>query len=259
MPPAILDGVSKNDLLKLKHSKPVPIIAHSSEVVVPVVYATRVKEFMKKEGMKVPLAPEELKTLKQVARKMDGTPEPYAKGGTVKGKKAKKGKAKATSIIKKGNIKQIVNIKLGEKAKIIRRPSARAKAIGKENIPIRPGVSTYPMSTEPSYSRMIPSTGATTNIPLPTTTTMPSAQETVKSIAGPIKAFNPMIGPPLYSRPTSLLRADAEDKYRNQLFDSIPSHSSSVPPSRSSSVPPSPVGLTPAQSRGRAIIAARKK
>lgn len=187
MPHPILDGVSKNDLLKLKHSKPVPIIAHSSEVVVPVVYATRVKEFMKKEGMKVPLAPEELKTLKQVARKMDGTPEPYAKGGTIKIKKVRAKKIKINKdVVKKGNIKQVVNIKLGEKAKIIRRPSARAKAIGKENIPIRPGVSTYPMSTEPSYSRMIPSTGATTNIPLPTTASnIPSAQPLAKPEAMP--------------------------------------------------------------------------
>lgn len=191
MPHPILDGVSKNDLLKLKHSKPVPIIAHSSEVVVPVVYATRVKEFMKKEGMKVPLAPEELKTLKQVARKMDGTPEAYAKGGTIKGKKGKKAKAKVTSVIKKGNIKQIVNIKLGEKAKIIRRPSARAKAIGKDNIPIRPGVSTYPMGIEPSYSRMIPSTGAIMDAPKPLALqdrTVPQSQELVKSVAGPVKA-----------------------------------------------------------------------
>jgi hypothetical protein len=126
----ILNGVSKNDLLKLKHSKPVPIIAHSSEVVVPVVYATRVKEFMKKEGMKVPLAPEELKTLKQVAHKMEGTPEPYAKGGTIKLKKVRAKKIKINkNVVKKGNIKQVVNIKLGEK--VIRKPSARAKAIGK--------------------------------------------------------------------------------------------------------------------------------
>lgn len=255
----LFNGVTKNDLLKLKNSKAVPITAHSHEVVVPVVYATRVKEFMRKEGMRVPLKPEELQTLKQKARQTEGEMEAYAKGGTIKGKKAKakakgKAKVKATTVIKRGNIKQIVNIKLGEKAKIIRRPSARAKAIGKDNIPIRPGVSTYAISNEPSYSRMIPSTGATTNTPLPTTATMPSAQETVKSIAGPIKAFNPMIGPPLYSRPNSLLRSDAEDRYRDQLFDSIPSRSKSVSPT-----PAPPAPSAPAQSRGRAILAARKK
>ena len=193
----LFNGVTKNDLLKLKNSKAVPITAHSHEVVVPVVYATRVKEFMRKEGMRVPLKPEELQTLKQKAKETEGKMEEYAKGGTIKGKKAKKGKAKAkiTSVIKKGNIKQIVNIKLGEKAKIIRRPSARAKAIGKENIPIRPGVSTYPMSTEPSYSRMIPSTGAIMDAPKPLALqdrTAPQSQELVKSVAGPIK-------PPSYS------------------------------------------------------------
>jgi len=178
----LFKGVTKNDLLKLKDSKAVPITAHSHEVVVPVVYATRVKEFMRKEGMRVPLKPEELQTLKQKAKETDGKMEAYAKGGTIKLKKVRAKKIKINKdVVKKGNVKQIVNIKLGEQAKIIRRPSARAKAIGKENIPIRPGVSTYPISNEPSYSRMIPSTGATTNIPLPTTSNVAA----VSSIAKP--------------------------------------------------------------------------
>jgi len=190
----LFNGVTKNDLLKLKDSKAVPITAHSHEVVVPVVYATRVKEFMRKEGMRVPLKPEELQTLKQKAKETDGKMEAYAKGGTIKGKKGKakgKAKVKATTVIKRGDVKQIVNIKLGEKAKIIRRPSARAKAIGKENIPIRPGVSTYAISNEPSYSRMIPSTGAIMDAPKPLALqdrTTPQSQELVKSIAGPVKA-----------------------------------------------------------------------
>ena len=195
----ILKGVTKNDLLKLKGSKPVPITAHSNEVVVPVVYATRVKQFMKKEGMSVPLSPEQLSTLKSKARDTVGTMDSsYAVGGSIKSKKAK-AKAKAKKTISKikttGNIKQIVNIKLGEKAKIIRRPSVRAKAVGKENIPIRPGVSTYPMSTEPAYSRMIPSTGAIMDAPKPFALQGPQPQELVKSVAGPVK-------PPSYSLAT---------------------------------------------------------
>lgn len=178
----ILKGITKNDLLKLKGSKPVPITAHSNEVVVPVVYATRVKQFMKKEGMSVPLSPEQLSTLKSKARDTVGTMDSsYAVGGSIKLKKIRAKKIKINkNVVKKGNIKQVVNIKLGDR--VIRRPSVRAKAVGKENIPIRAGVSTYPMSTEPSYSRMIPSTGTITNVPLPTTT---SNVATVSSLVKP--------------------------------------------------------------------------
>lgn len=189
MPNQILNGITKNDLLKLKASKAVPIIAHSNEVVVPVVYATRVKQFMKNEGMRVPLAPEELKTLKQVAHKMEGKAEAYAKGGTIKLKKVRAKKIKINKdVVKKGNIKQVVNIKLGEK--VIRRPSVRAKAISRENIPIRPGVSTYPITNQPSYERMIPSTGTITNVPLPTTTSNVAGVSTLvkpQSMPGTIK------------------------------------------------------------------------
>jgi hypothetical protein len=108
--------------------------------------------------------------------------EEYAKGGTIKPKKVRAKKAKPSqTIIKKGNVKQIVNIKLGEK--VIRRPSARAKAIGRENIPIRPGVSSYPITNQPSYERMIPSTGAITIQSLPQTSTdiVPTSQTLAKS------------------------------------------------------------------------------
>jgi hypothetical protein len=180
----LFKGVTKNDLLKLKDSKAVPITAHSHEVVVPVVYATRVKEFMRKEGMRVPLKPEELQTLKQKAKQTEGEMEAYAKGGTIKLKKVRAKKIKINKdVVKKGNVKQIVNIKLGEK--VIRRPSTRAKAISKDMIPIRPGVSTFPISNQPSYERMIPSSGATTNIPLPTTSNVASVSSLVKPQAMP--------------------------------------------------------------------------
>jgi len=181
----LFNGVTKNDLLKLKNSKAVPITAHSHEVVVPVVYATRVKEFMRKEGMRVPLKPEELQTLKQKAKETDGKMEAYAKGGTIKLKKVRAKKIKINKdVVKKGNVKQIVNIKLGEK--VIRRPSTRAKAISRENIPIRPGVSTFPISNQPSYERMIPSTGAVTNVPLPTTSNVAAVSSIAKPQAMPV-------------------------------------------------------------------------
>lgn len=300
----ILKGVTKNDLLKLKGSKPVPITAHSNEVVVPVVYATRVKQFMKKEGMSVPLSPEQLSTLKSKARDTVGTMDAsYAVGGSIKSKKAK-AKAKAKKTISKikttGNIKQIVNIKLGEKAKIIRRPSVRAKAVGKENIPIRPGVSTYPMGTEPAYSRMIPSTGASNQPTKPLPLMLEDAKPPLSSSVAKPGSMPGTIKPTVVDvlRWANIAREAAkvgqkrlEDEPRMNITETmrrpfvagepIPtSRKTSKGPSeeissmmkhdklmiekakakRSSSVPPSPPipSLTPAQSRGRAIIAARK-
>ena len=41
---------NKNDLRKLKDSKPVPITAHTHEVIVPVVYSGLVNTFLKKKS-----------------------------------------------------------------------------------------------------------------------------------------------------------------------------------------------------------------
>lgn len=198
-----LNGVTKNDLLKLKHSKPVPIIAHSMEVVVPVVYSTRVKEFMKREGMKVPLSPEQLSGLKKKARETEGEPDPsYAIGGTVKSrakerkrlvkgiipsdllsknrKRAAKVKApgkrlKEGDLKKPSNVKQVVNISLH---KIMRTPSTRAKPAS--NLPIRPGASIAPTGVEPYYQRLV-------TPPMPSNTTVPGAApvEPVASLVKP--------------------------------------------------------------------------
>lgn len=209
MPDNILNGVTKNDLLKLKNSKAVPITAHSHEVVVPVVYATRVKQFMKREGMRVPLEPEELSALKKKARDTEGTMDAsMAVGGTIKPKKKKsKKEVKKGTVIKKGNIKQVVNIKLG--SRVIRTPSTRAKVLGKENIPIRPGVSSYPMTTEPAYSRMIPSTGAFIQPTKPQSLMIedakpPLSSSVVKPGSMPLVLRPPSIPPPPLMRPPSI-------------------------------------------------------
>jgi hypothetical protein len=68
---------TKSDLLKLKDSKPVPIIAHSHELVVPVVYADMAKKFLEKKGITLPLTHKELNTMKKEAQSL-------AKGGNVK-------------------------------------------------------------------------------------------------------------------------------------------------------------------------------
>ena len=77
---------TKSDLLKLKDSKPVPIIAHSHELVVPVVYADMTKKYLEKKGITLPLTHKELNGMKKEAQSL-------AKGGNVK------------------NIKDIKNIK----------------------------------------------------------------------------------------------------------------------------------------------------
>ena len=206
--------VTKNDLLKLKHSKPVPITAHSMEVIVPVVYSTRVKEFMKREGMKVPLSPEQLAGLKKKARETEGEPDPsYAIGGTVKSrakerkrlvkgiipsdllskkrKRAAKVKApgkrlKEGDLKKPSNVKQVVNISLH---KIMRTPSTRAKPAS--NLPIRSGASIAPTGVEPYYQRLV-------TPPMPSNTTLPGAAPvTTTSNVGAVSSLVKEVGEPL--------------------------------------------------------------
>ena len=67
-----MNKISKNDLLKLKASKPIPITAHTHEIVVPVVFASKVNEFLKKEGIKLPLTHHQLAEYKRKAAKVHG-------------------------------------------------------------------------------------------------------------------------------------------------------------------------------------------
>jgi chorismate mutase len=97
---------TKADLAKLKDSKPVPVIAHSHEVIVPVVYSGLVNSFLEKKGIHLPLTHHQLALMKH-----DAGVSGYAKGThnvqvakqsqkvvvnihqrKAKGKKAKKGK-----------------------------------------------------------------------------------------------------------------------------------------------------------------------
>jgi hypothetical protein len=87
---------NKEDLAKLKDSKPVPIIAHSHEVIVPVVYSGLVNQFLEKKGIRLPLTHHELALMKH-----DAGVSGYAKGTTnltvnvnVDKKKRKKSKSK---------------------------------------------------------------------------------------------------------------------------------------------------------------------
>ena len=58
---------SKEDLAKLKDSKPVPVCAHSHEVIVPVVYSGLVNRFLESKGIKLPLTHHQLAKMKHEA------------------------------------------------------------------------------------------------------------------------------------------------------------------------------------------------
>lgn len=66
---------TKKDLLKLKDSKPVPITAHSHEVIVPVVYADMVNKYLESKGVKLPLSHHQLAEMKREAHAIGGTLE----------------------------------------------------------------------------------------------------------------------------------------------------------------------------------------
>lgn len=89
--------IEREDLKRLKASKPIPITAHTNELVVPVVYARQTKAYLERQGITLPLTPHQLAEMKKDAQSL-------AKGGTVKNKKKKKTKS---SIIQKGLQNQI--------------------------------------------------------------------------------------------------------------------------------------------------------
>jgi hypothetical protein len=104
----------KSDLLKLKDSKPVPIIAHSHELVVPVVYAEMTKKYLENKGITLPLTHKQLMDMKHEAQSL-------AVGGKVKKKRIIK-KKDANIINRDGQVaQQKVIIHLGERKKSVKK------------------------------------------------------------------------------------------------------------------------------------------
>jgi hypothetical protein len=91
----------KTDLRKLKESKPVPIIAHTNEIVIPVVYAKMVNKFLDEKGVKLPLTHVQLSDMKKEAQSC-------ARGGRVKQK-------------------VVQSVRIGELAKKAKKPKAKKK------------------------------------------------------------------------------------------------------------------------------------
>lgn len=65
-------NVTKKGLLALKDSKPVPITAHSHEIIIPCVYTETVKKMMKAKGIELPLTPAKLAELRKIAKATPG-------------------------------------------------------------------------------------------------------------------------------------------------------------------------------------------
>ena len=97
---------NKNDLARLKKSKPIPIVAHTGEAVIPVVYTDLVNKFLDKQGIHLPLTHHKLAEFKAEAG-VSG----YAVGtGDLKKKKKKKKKGK---IYKDKSVNITINVGAG--------------------------------------------------------------------------------------------------------------------------------------------------
>ena len=112
--------ITKADLAKLKTSKPIPIIAHAHETIVPVVYAGMVNRFLESKGIKLPLTHHQL-----AAMKHDAGMAGYAKG---------------TMNLQQQKVSQKVIINLGEKKKKRKRKAGGKKkgATGGASFPSLP-------------------------------------------------------------------------------------------------------------------------
>jgi len=118
--------ITKADLAKLKDSKPVHIIAHSHETIVPVVYAGMVNRFLESKGVKLPLTHHQLAAMKHEA-------------GVA-------GYAKGTMNLQQQKVSQKVVIHLGEKKKKRKRKGGKKKgATGGASFPALPTAT--PMAT----------------------------------------------------------------------------------------------------------------
>jgi len=95
----------KSDLRKLADSKAVPLIAHSHEVIVPVVYSGMVKKFLEDKGVKLPLTQAQLAEMKREAKAVGSKDVGHAKGGTVK-----QSMKNVQAVSQKANQKVIINL-----------------------------------------------------------------------------------------------------------------------------------------------------
>lgn len=65
-------NITKQGLLRLKNSHPIPIMAHTHEIIIPCVYTETVQKFLDKKGIKLPLTHHQLAEFKRDAAKVHG-------------------------------------------------------------------------------------------------------------------------------------------------------------------------------------------
>lgn len=125
---------TKEDLAKLKDSKPIPIIAHTHECIVPVVYSGMVNRFLESKGVHLPLTHHQLANMKREA----GTP----------------GYAKGTHNLQMQKVSQKVVIHLGEKKKAKKRRATRRKGFTGGKLPEAPRPT--PSGSQALYNQLRP-------------------------------------------------------------------------------------------------------
>lgn len=136
-------NVTKKGLLALKDSKPVPITAHSHEIIVPCVYTEVVKKMMKDKGIVLPLTLAKLAELRKIAKATPGQYKPDPED-TAGGSSHAKGTTNVTVNVKNILHRQGVRRKRGKGrgSKIITRASGL--------------IPPPPMITQPAYSLVRP-------------------------------------------------------------------------------------------------------
>lgn len=141
-------NVTKKGLLALKDSKPVPITAHSHEIIVPCVYTETVKKMMKEKGIVLPLTPAKLAELRKIAKATPGQykPDPDEKEG---GTSHAKGTTNVTV-----SVKNILSHRQG-----VRRRRGGRKGAGRSNIITARAsglIPTPPTINQPSFNMVRP-------------------------------------------------------------------------------------------------------
>jgi hypothetical protein len=107
---------NKQDLARLKRSKPIPIVAHTGESVIPVVYTDMVNKFLDKQGIHLPLTHHQLAEFKR-----DANVPGYAVGSSnLKKKKSTslrdgqaKRKKKKIKVLKDKSVNITINVGAG--------------------------------------------------------------------------------------------------------------------------------------------------
>lgn len=165
-------NVTKQGLLALKDSKPVPITAHSHEIIVPCVYTEVVKKMMKEKGIVLPLTPAKLAELRKIAKVTPGQykPDPDDKAGGTSHAKGTTNVNETTNVKGNTNVKGVnnvmVNIKniVGQRQGVRRRRGKGGKG-GRANVvttraaglvPPPPPMRGPPMINPPAYNMVRP-------------------------------------------------------------------------------------------------------